>query len=105
MVASSVAVGRQRDDDGRSAVPALGGAALHQPFHELGQRADVERRVLHVVVDVVGPGLRHLLAGFEIGGHALVPAGVVNRLALAEQIDRLVDALRRLGEGGACGQQ
>ncbi len=99
------AVGGQRDDDGGSAVPAPGRASLDEPAHELSQRADVERSVLHVVVDVVGPGLGHFLAGFEIGGHALVAAGVVDRLSLAQQIDRLVDPLWGLSGGDAGGQQ
>ena len=85
-------------------MPALSGSALGQPAHELGQRADVERSVFHVVVDVVGPGLGHLHARFKIGGHALVPARVVDWLSLRQQIDRLTDSLGLLG-GGSDAQQ
>src|SRR6202049_1392305 len=60
--------------------------------------------MLHIVIDVVGPGLSHFHARLKIGGHAFMPAGVVDRLALGEEVDRLIDTLRRLGYGGGSGK-
>ena len=61
--------------------PLLRRTARDQPAHVVGQALDVERRVLHVVADVVGVGLRVLLALLEGAFGAGVRAGVVDRLA------------------------
>src|SRR5262249_40230905 len=50
--------GRQGHDHGRRAMPARRGAAVHEPAHKVVQLSDVEWAVLHLIRDVVGPGLR-----------------------------------------------
>ena len=98
---------RQRHDHRRRAVAARGRPAIHQAAHELLQALDVERAVLEVVVDVVGPGLGQ-------GATALVASilgrRVVDGLALLEQLDRFIDTFRhttsqRILSGGRKGIQ
>ena len=72
---------------------ALGRTARHQPLHVFGQAFDVERRVLHVVADVVGIGLGVFLALLETSGGPGMRAGVVDRLPLFQELDRAVDVL------------
>ena len=73
---------------------APGRPALREAAHILRQPFDVERRVLHVVADVVGVGLRVLDALLEVPLGAFVGSGVVDRLPLFEQLDRTIDPLR-----------
>ena len=69
---------RQHGDDGGRAVAALGRPAVDEPLHEAAQGVHVEGAVLHVVGDVVGPGLRQ--------AHALLVAAPVH----LRVVDRLV---------------
>ncbi len=87
------AIHRNVHDHRRRAMPALGRPAGDQAAHVLGQAFDVERRVLHVVADVVGVGLRVFLALLEAAFGAGMRAGVINRLTLPEQFDGAVDVL------------
>ena len=70
----------------------LGWSALDQTEHELAQRPDVERAVLHFVDDEIVVCLGELEAGVE--AVAALSAGVVDRLPIGEQLDRLIQALR-----------
>src|SRR5262249_36587230 len=54
----------------------------------------VERRMLHVVADVVRVRLRVFHALLEVAVGPFMRPGVVNRLPLREQIDGAVDARR-----------
>ena len=66
---------------------AVGGAAVYQTAHVLGQTRDVEGAVLHPHVDVVGPGVR-VEQTLGVGQHVTgVSTGVVDLLPLFEQLD------------------
>ena len=67
-----------------------------QPAHELRVRSHIEGSMLHVEIDGVGPGIRHLNASFEVGSQAVVAARVIDGLALRQKIDGFVDPFRRL---------
>ena len=82
--------------NGGHAVAALNRAGAGHSAHKLRQRGDIERGVLHVVVDVIRPGLGHFHAGLIVGAQTFVAARIVNWLPLRQQVERLVDSLRRL---------
>ena len=70
---------RQGADDGRRPVPAGGGTAVRQTLHELPEQSHVVGSMLHLVVDVVGPGPGQLPALFV----AAMGSRVVDGLTLA----------------------
>src|SRR5688572_16210692 len=72
----------QRHDDGRGAMPTLGGSAVDQSLHEGTQAGDVERAVFEVVGDVVRPRLRQLPT-FVVT--AAIDLGVVDGLPFSEK--------------------
>jgi len=74
----------------------LGRPRAGQPAHELPECSDIEWSVLHIEIDVVGPRIGHLSAGFKVGAQAFVAARVIDRLALRQKIDRFIDPFRRL---------
>ena len=84
---------RQRANHGRRPVSAGGGAAVHQPLHESPERSHVVGPMLHLVVDVVGPRPGQLAPLLVTA----VASRVVDGLPSLQQLDGLVDPLRRLG--------
>src|SRR5262249_37305709 len=85
-------VHRECRDDRRGTMAAPRGSALPGAAPEVAQAANVERVVLHVVVKVIGPRLNRLETAPE---PAVLRAGVVDRLALLEHLDRAVNARHR----------
>ena len=82
---------RQRDDDGRRPVSALGRSAVDESLHELAQALRLERTVFHFVLDQIVCRLCELLPFFVA---AAGDADVVHRLPRVEQLDHLVQAFR-----------
>ena len=88
----------QTDDAGlhehrRRAMAAAGRTAIHQSAHEFAQGAEIQRAMLHLHIDGVQVGARHLQAldvGIYPGSHA--PMAVIDGLAVFPQFNRLVDA-------------
>ena len=80
-----------------------GRSALRQPAHVFRETPDVERRVLHVVADVVGPRLSVFHPLLEAAFCSFMRARVVDRLTVLEQLDRLVDSLWRRRLRGRAG--
>src|SRR5262245_58852458 len=72
---------------------ALRRPAIRQSLHESAQRSEVQRAVLHLVIDVIGPRLGHLLAFFITA----MPARVINRLALLQKLNRAIQPLGLIG--------
>ena len=98
------AVDRGLDDNRRGRVPGAGRPGLGQPGHVEGKPGHVERPVLHPDIDIVGPGAG-VLAALGAGQHMpAMAAGVIDRLACGQQLDRPVDPFphrRLLGFGAA----
>ena len=88
------AVHRHIHDDCRGAMATFRRPALYQALHVFRESLDIERRVFHVVADVIGERLRVFDALFEGAGRARMRPGVVNRLAIRQQLKRSVDVLR-----------
>ena len=63
--------------------------SVHQTTHEVQQAADIEWAVLHLVRDVVRPGLRRGLAARVT---AVLDTDVIDGLALRQQLNCLVDS-------------
>src|SRR4030095_266344 len=82
---------RQRDDDCRRAMAALGGSAVDESLHEFAQALRVAWSVLHLVLNQIVGRLRELLALFVAAARDV---GVVDGLARSEQLDHLVEAFR-----------
>ena len=80
---------RQCRDNGRRAVAATRRPAIDQPLHERPQRGEVERAVLHLVVDVVVASARHA----DTLVVAAAPARVEDHLPGFEQLDSAIHAL------------
>jgi hypothetical protein len=75
-------------------------SAFYQALHVFRQAFHIEWRMFHVVADVVGERLRVFDALFERSPRARMRPGVVNRLAIRQQLKRSVDVLWlvRLGD-------
>ena len=95
-LAAASLVDRKCDDHGRGAMPAFRRPPVEEALHESGEPGYIERIVFHVVGDVVGPGLGHLLSTLValVVGH-----GVVIRLALRQQFNGLVNPFGNLCRG------
>jgi hypothetical protein len=88
------AVDRRLDDDGRRAVARACRAGIDETAHVFGEARHVERPMLHPDIDVVRPGVR-VFTSLGIGQRvSAVPADVVNRLVLRQQLDGSVDRAR-----------
>jgi hypothetical protein len=92
------AVDRNVDDHRRRPMSTLRRPALHQALHVVGETLHVERRMLHVVADVISVGLRVFDALRVAAFRTVVRTGVVNRLALFQELDGSVDPLRLVGD-------
>src|SRR5579864_2273396 len=90
-------VDRNVDDHRRRAMSALSRTACDQTAHVFLQAFDVERRVLHVVAYVVGVSLSVDLALLKAPGGPGMRTGIVNGLALLQQLERPVDVFRLIG--------
>ena len=88
----------QRSDHSRSPVPTPGRAAVHEALHESSQRTEVQRAVLHLVIDVIVLGAGRLLALLVTA----TASRVIDGLASFEEFDRAIDPAGLLvGIGGS----
>ena len=86
------AVDRRFHDDRGRPVSALHRSTVDQATHVLGKSGQVKGAVLHADVDVVCPGMGILPALLMRQHMPGMPAGVVDRLVLRQQVDRPIHA-------------
>src|SRR5690242_9392437 len=85
---------RDIHDHGGRSMAGSSGSARGESLHVSRKSRYIVRSGFHVVADVIGPGLGVLLTLLESADRAGMRSGVVNRLALFQQLDGSVDSFR-----------